>query len=122
MGGKVWTVKEERIFWTSIIPNSPKRIGIDKVMRTEKSWAQLVHQMEHMMGSDARRTYTALMLCKSFPHFPSISSVELTRRSAVEHYFQNAICRRFSPNATSFISEYLRKAGRSSHHLTPISL
>lgn len=73
MGGKLWTQAEERIFWTVIIPQSPKRVGIDQ-HNDERSWEQLVNVMNKAMldatgeTDEAKlpRKYTKLSLCK-FP-------------------------------------------------------
>ena len=66
MGGKVWTEKEERMFWLQIIPQSPKRAGTDKA-NPEKSWKELAKEMQARLGPNAQRKYTALMLCMFHP-------------------------------------------------------
>ena len=63
MGGKVWTEKEEKMFWLQIVPQSPKRIGADKA-NPEKSWKDLAKEMQPRLGDDSKRKYTALMLCR----------------------------------------------------------
>lgn len=66
MGGKVWSLLEERVFWNYIVTQSPKRVGIDRA-NPEKSWAQLAPEMARRMGTDARRDYTELGLCTFNP-------------------------------------------------------
>lgn len=64
MGGKYWSVDEERYFWRIAIPFSPKRLGINKG-NLGKSWEQLADDMQRAFGEDAPREYTGTMLCKS---------------------------------------------------------
>ncbi|KAM7197998.1 hypothetical protein V8F33_005265 [Rhypophila sp. PSN 637] len=89
MGGKVWSVDEERCFWTQIIPRSQKRVGVDKA-NAQKSWDDLAKDMKELMGIQGRREYTPLGL--------------------FEHFFQNAVKKRFSPNAGRFAREYISRA------------
>ncbi|KAJ8131287.1 hypothetical protein O1611_g2341 [Lasiodiplodia mahajangana] len=93
MGGRVWSTYEERCFWRSVVSQSPKRAG-DDISRPEKSWAELAHEMQVMMGNNARREYTSTML--------------------FEHYFQNVEGQRHSPNAVPYVLEYLAKRGKLS--------
>ncbi|KAI0023531.1 hypothetical protein F4780DRAFT_786247 [Xylariomycetidae sp. FL0641] len=86
MGGKVWTAAEERYFWRTVIPQSPKRLGVDRA-RPEMSWAQLARTMQIAMGEEAKRIYTSTML--------------------FEHYFQNIESGHWSPNATSYVMSYV---------------
>jgi len=73
MGGKLWTQTEERIFWTIIIPRSPKRVGIDQ-HNDECTWEYLVNVMNSEMLRATEETdvdklprkYTKLSLC-TFP-------------------------------------------------------
>lgn len=63
MVGAQWSLEEERCFWQRIIPISPSRAGIDVAVRDENKWKELVPLMERWMGEEARRKYTAQMLC-----------------------------------------------------------
>ncbi|KIH88525.1 hypothetical protein SPBR_07234 [Sporothrix brasiliensis 5110] len=87
MGGKVWSEEEERVFWTEIIPSSKKRQLYSRPSREPHGWESLRKVMQDRMGSLARRTYTALML--------------------YEHFFQNCVLERFSPNAARFVRSYI---------------
>ncbi|KAK2027276.1 hypothetical protein LX32DRAFT_674239 [Colletotrichum zoysiae] len=87
MGGKVWSVDEERVFWRIIVPQSQKRIATGPTHT--KTWEDLAPLMQSLMGVDAKRTYTHLGL--------------------FEHFFQNIDKGRISPNASVFVREY-RKA------------
>ncbi|KAM7221115.1 hypothetical protein V8F06_003500 [Rhypophila decipiens] len=89
MGGKVWSVEEERCFWTQIISRSQKRVGVDKA-NAQKSWDDLAKDMKEIMGPQGRRDYTPLGL--------------------FEHFFQNAVKKRFSPHAGRFAREYITRA------------
>lgn len=62
MGGKVWSIEEERIFWEEIIPCSPNAAN---PAARKLSWKQCVDLMRERIGSNARRDYTVTMLCKS---------------------------------------------------------
>jgi hypothetical protein len=62
MGGKVWTLEEERYFWKVVVPSSAKRKGIH-LSNPEQKWSDLATKMQHDMGDKAKRTYTPLMLC-----------------------------------------------------------
>lgn len=78
MGGKVWTEKEEKMFWLNIVPQSPKRAGADKV-NPEKSWKDLALEMQARLANNAQRKYTALMLCESRSHLHLASVLFPTR-------------------------------------------
>lgn len=73
MGGKLWTALEEQIFWTVVVPQSQRRIGLDE-HNVELSWEELVEVMNKAMlealGEDdiakLPRKYTKLSLCKFF--------------------------------------------------------
>ncbi|TKW50388.1 hypothetical protein CTA1_11582 [Colletotrichum tanaceti] len=84
MGGKVWSVDEERVFWRVIVPQSQKRIGTGPAH--VKNWEQLAPLMQSIMGLKAKRKYTHLGL--------------------FEHFFQNIEKSRISPNAGIFVREY----------------
>ncbi|KAM7198066.1 hypothetical protein V8F20_006311 [Naviculisporaceae sp. PSN 640] len=90
MGGKVWSKEEEDCFWNWIIPQSTKRLGVDRANGQPKSWEELRKIMKARMGDDARREYTDLGL--------------------FEHFFQNAIKERYSPNALSYAKKYVERA------------
>lgn len=67
MGGKVWSDKEEQVFWEVIITQSP--IAADP--KDQKlSWEQCSKAMQRTMEDEARREYTGSMLCKSMPPRP----------------------------------------------------
>ncbi|EFX04348.1 yhr100cp-like protein [Grosmannia clavigera kw1407] len=89
MGGKVWSDEEERVFWSEIVPTSSKRHLLAKPYTDDaKGWESLRKVMQASMGRRARRKYTALML--------------------YEHYFQNSVLERFSPNAARYVRDYIR--------------
>ncbi|WQF79620.1 hypothetical protein CDEST_04634 [Colletotrichum destructivum] len=91
MGGKVWSVDEERVFWRVIVPQSQKRIGNGPAH--VKNWEQLAPLMQSIMGIKAKRTYTHLGL--------------------FEHFFQNIEKSRVSPNAGIFVREYQNAVKRA---------
>jgi hypothetical protein len=64
MGGKIWSVQEERYFWQVVIPRSAKRVGTSQAGLREKSWAELAQDMKSAMGDNRRREYTGTMLCE----------------------------------------------------------
>ena len=127
MGGKYWSQEEEDYFWRVAIASSPKRIGVDRA-RPEKPWPDLAEDMQRALGEGARRQYTGLMLCKPIPHHRSGSrgqrtpvllyfalfsvSTTLTSLPTVEHWFQNIITGRVSPNAGLHVYEYNQRRGR----------
>ncbi|KAL2019613.1 hypothetical protein VTK56DRAFT_9428 [Thermocarpiscus australiensis] len=86
MGGKVWSKEEEEVFWTRMMPQSPKRLGADIDRYQEKSWYWIANQMTQIMGEKARRKYTHL--------------------GVFEHYFQNTVLGRFSPNCGKLPLKY----------------
>ncbi|KAK1984252.1 hypothetical protein LZ30DRAFT_712067 [Colletotrichum cereale] len=90
MGGKVWSIQEERVFWRIIVPQSQKRIGTGPAHT--KTWEELAALMQSLMGVDAKRTYTHLGL--------------------FEHFFQNIDKSRISPNAGFFVREYQQAVNR----------
>ncbi|ERT02228.1 hypothetical protein HMPREF1624_00526 [Sporothrix schenckii ATCC 58251] len=96
MGGKVWSEEEERVFWTEIIPSSKKRQLYSRPSREPHGWESLRKVMQDRMGSLARRTYTALML--------------------YEHFFQNCVLERFSPNAARFVRSYIANERLTTGH------
>ncbi|ROT39273.1 hypothetical protein SODALDRAFT_323684 [Sodiomyces alkalinus F11] len=91
MGGKHWSLQEEEVFWTCVVPRSSKRIVRDPCV-PEMSWDKLVGVMEAEMAArniPPRRQYTGLSL--------------------FEHFFLNIDQRHFSPNARRFAQRYLRQ-------------
>ena len=64
MGGKTWSAEEEEVFWTKMMPHSPKRIGDDIENNEEQSWGLIAQKMQTIMGPDARRKYTSLSVCE----------------------------------------------------------
>ncbi|KAK0728154.1 hypothetical protein B0T26DRAFT_672735 [Lasiosphaeria miniovina] len=99
MGGKVWSKEEEKIFWRDIIPFSPKRLGIDRA-NPEKTWTALAVDMTEIMneiqadsGEEPRRNYTYLR--------------KLT--VPVEHFFQNARNKNYSPFAHYYARRYIEQ-------------
>ncbi|KDN65084.1 hypothetical protein CSUB01_04959 [Colletotrichum sublineola] len=91
MGGKVWSVNEERVFWRIIVPQSQKRIGTGPA--PTKTWEELALLMQSLMGVDSKRTYSHLSL--------------------FEHFFQNIDKARVSPNAGVFVHEYQQAVNRT---------
>ncbi|OAA54283.1 hypothetical protein SPI_08902 [Niveomyces insectorum RCEF 264] len=90
MGGKFWSVDEERVFWTQIVPVFRRQQLADtSSAKDARGWEALCKVMQTAMGESARRTYTALML--------------------YEHFFQNSVMKRFSPNAGRFVRAYIRR-------------
>lgn len=60
MGGKTWSRQEERFFWKTIIPQSPKAVKpADRI----HDWEVCAEIMQREMGVNARRKYSKLMLC-----------------------------------------------------------
>ncbi|KAK2067909.1 hypothetical protein P8C59_001608 [Phyllachora maydis] len=95
MGGKVWSAEEEKYFWEHVIPYSTKRVGTDRSAHREKDWTALAAQMQQSLGVDARRAYSAIAL--------------------FEHYFKNAVQKKFSPNAVTYVNRYLKKGEQHNH-------
>ncbi|KAK4242256.1 hypothetical protein C8A03DRAFT_29517 [Achaetomium macrosporum] len=87
MGGKIWSKEEENIFWTELMPHSPKRLGADYRNNKEKGWDWVASEMAKRM-SVRRRQYTGL--------------------SVYEHYFLNAYQSKFSPNVGKLCIPYWR--------------
>ncbi|KAK3308735.1 uncharacterized protein B0T15DRAFT_551047 [Chaetomium strumarium] len=87
MGGKIWSVEEEQIFWKDLIPHSPKRLDEDFHNNKEKPWAWVAAEMSKRV-TVPRRKYTGL--------------------GVYEHYFLNAYQARFSPNVGQLAVPYWR--------------
>jgi hypothetical protein len=66
MGGKTWSLEEEKTFWRFIVPQSPKAA---KRCDRLKDWDQCASIMQWKTGKNARRTYTKLMLCMQLAAF-----------------------------------------------------
>lgn len=62
MGGKTWSRQEERFFWRTIVPQSPKAV---KPSDRVHDWKVCAEIMQQEMGMNARRKYSKLMLCAS---------------------------------------------------------
>lgn len=74
MGGKHWSVQEEEVFWTCVVPQSVKRLTNDSSV-PPMSWDQLVGVMEAEMAArnhPPRRQYTGLGLC-TLSFIPAVS-------------------------------------------------
>ncbi|KAL6701012.1 hypothetical protein J3F84DRAFT_137221 [Trichoderma pleuroticola] len=88
MGGKTWSKQEERFFWKTIVPQSPKAVKpADRI----HDWKVCAEIMQREMGANARRKYSKLML--------------------FEHYFQNVQTGHKSPCAREFVVEHKRELG-----------
>lgn len=88
MGGKTWSRQEERFFWKTIVPQSPKAVKpADRI----HDWKACAEIMQREMGVNARRKYSKLML--------------------FEHYFQNVQTGHKSPCAREFVVEHKRELG-----------
>ncbi|PTB42159.1 uncharacterized protein TrAFT101_008740 [Trichoderma asperellum] len=85
MGGKTWSRQEERFFWRTIVPQSPKAV---KPSDRVHDWKVCAEIMQQEMGVNARRKYSKLML--------------------FEHYFQNVQTGHKSPCAREFVVEHKR--------------
>ncbi|KAH7318400.1 hypothetical protein B0I35DRAFT_512026 [Stachybotrys elegans] len=83
MGGKTWSVEEEKYFWTAVIPRSPKAV---KVEQRELDWHQCAKMMQKGMGRGSRREYNHNLL--------------------FEHYFQNMKVGHRSPKAGRFVQQH----------------
>ncbi|KAL7937106.1 hypothetical protein V8C35DRAFT_215735 [Trichoderma chlorosporum] len=88
MGGKTWSKQEERFFWKTIVPQSPKAVKPSDRIHDWKNCAEI---MQQAMGANARRKYSKLML--------------------FEHYFQNVQTGHRSPCAREFVMEHKRELG-----------
>ncbi|KAG6356562.1 hypothetical protein INS49_014435 [Diaporthe citri] len=107
MGGKVWSKREEAIFWLILAILFPPGLhqetkGVKKGRSDiHKSWEPFPEMMnrywrEKYPGEDPPRKYTAV--------------------SMYEHYFQNFVQGKLSPNAKPFVEEYkarLKKAAEN---------
>ncbi|EGR49485.1 uncharacterized protein TRIREDRAFT_106219 [Trichoderma reesei QM6a] len=100
MGGKTWSKQEERFFWKTIVPQSPKAVKPSDRVHDWKACAEI---MQREMGTNARRKYSKLML--------------------FEHYFQNVQTGHRSPCAREFVVEHKRELGefRKGQMLDPMA-
>ncbi|KAH7152163.1 hypothetical protein B0J13DRAFT_256796 [Dactylonectria estremocensis] len=86
MGGKVWTEKEEQVFWEAIVPLSSN--AADPTQQSI-SWDECAELMQQRMGDQARRVYTSTML--------------------YEHHYQSIKLGNKPAKARGFITEHLRQ-------------
>jgi hypothetical protein len=85
MVGKVWSVDEERHFWTVAMASSPKRVGVDRA-RPERSWIELAGHMQRALAERARRQYTGTMMCKSSHFLYYMSSLGIYIPGKIFHF------------------------------------
>ncbi|KAH7165910.1 hypothetical protein EDB81DRAFT_267240 [Dactylonectria macrodidyma] len=86
MGGKVWTEKEEQVFWEAIIPLSANAAD---PLQQSLGWDECAELMQERMGDQARRQYTSTML--------------------YEHHYQSIKLGNKPAKARGFITEHLRQ-------------
>jgi hypothetical protein len=60
MGGKTWSMEEERFFWQVIVPQSPQAVAESD---RRQSWESCAAIMQREMGKKRLRDYTRTMLC-----------------------------------------------------------
>jgi hypothetical protein len=60
MGGKTWSMEEERFFWQVIVPQSPQAVAESD---RRHSWESCAAIMQREMGKQRLRDYTRTMLC-----------------------------------------------------------
>lgn len=112
MGGKTWSKLEERFFWKTIVPQSPKAVKPSDRIHDWKACAEI---MQREMGVNARRKYSKLMLCASYGSTTTFLHTYLLTNvphpSKVEHYFQNVQTGHKSPCAREFVVEHKRELG-----------
>ena len=82
MGGKTWSLEEEKLFWIQMIPQSCKRLGEDIEKNEERPWEWIAQEMQMRMGPNARRKYTYLCICE-YSNFvlPAQDTLRHRRRS-----------------------------------------
>ncbi|KAK7730395.1 hypothetical protein SLS53_009014 [Cytospora paraplurivora] len=95
MGGKRWTAEEESIFWREIARSAPTGSAVkgkkgDKA-QAQTSWRPLVKRMKRRM----KEVYPNMEAMRKYTTF-----------SCYEHYFQNYVQGKCSPNAGPYIAEY----------------
>ncbi|KAK1253500.1 hypothetical protein MKX07_001577 [Trichoderma sp. CBMAI-0711] len=122
MGGKTWSKQEERFFWKTIVPQSPKAVKPSDRVHDWKACAEI---MQRELGTNARRKYSKLMLCASYRSTTSPLNLILIDApiSPVEHYFQNVQTGHRSPCAREFVVEHKRELGefRKGQMLDPMA-
>ncbi|ROW11672.1 hypothetical protein VPNG_05626 [Cytospora leucostoma] len=95
MGGKRWTAEEESIFWRDIARSAPTSSTVKgkkgEKARARTSWRPLVKRMKRRMKE---------------VHPNMVARREYTTFSCYEHYFQNYIQGKCSPNAGPYVAEY----------------
>ncbi|KAH6611268.1 hypothetical protein Trco_001288 [Trichoderma cornu-damae] len=97
MGGKTWSKQEERFFWRTIVPQSPKAVRpSDRIY----DWKVCAEIMQREMGASARRKYSKLML--------------------FEHYFQNVQTGHKSPCAREFVLEHKRELAQAQQRIRTV--
>ncbi|KAF4345238.1 hypothetical protein FBEOM_740 [Fusarium beomiforme] len=96
MGGKNWSIDEERMLWEVVVPRSVAAANPDhRVM----DWEQCAQFMNERAGGIALRKYTKNML--------------------YEHHYQNIIKGGSSPNARPFVDRHLRYVEWYKNHRSP---
>ncbi|EXK45596.1 hypothetical protein FOXG_07833 [Fusarium oxysporum f. sp. lycopersici 4287] len=96
MGGKTWSVDEERMLWEVVVPRSVAAANpADRGM----SWEQCAQYMNDNAGDIAQRNYTKNML--------------------YEHHYQNIVKGGSSPNAGPFVERHLRLIEWYKNHRSP---
>ncbi|KAK7708591.1 hypothetical protein SLS64_006693 [Diaporthe eres] len=97
MGGKVWSEREEMIFWRIVARRCPP--GLDQESKSVKKGRSDIHDSwdfaPGMMNQIWRETYPG----EDPPR-------EYTKVSLYEHLFQNSVQGKLSPNAKQFVEEY----------------
>ncbi|CCT67130.1 uncharacterized protein FFUJ_13317 [Fusarium fujikuroi IMI 58289] len=96
MGGKTWSIDEERMLWEVVVPRSVAAANpVDRRM----SWEQCAKYMNDNAGDIAQRNYTKNML--------------------YEHHYQNIVKGGSSPNAGPFVERHLRLIEWYKNHRSP---
>ena len=62
MVGKQWTSEEEDYFWDTIIPKSPKALGVSAMLGKTMSWVELAIEMNRVFDR-SYRTYNEQLMC-----------------------------------------------------------
>jgi hypothetical protein len=102
MGGKTWSVDEERMLWEVVVPRSVAAANpADRGM----SWEQCAQYMNDNAGDIAQRNYTKNMLCELPMRFQYLLRFLLTLID--EHHYQNIVKGGSSPNAGPFVERHL---------------
>ncbi|KAF4442914.1 hypothetical protein FACUT_1737 [Fusarium acutatum] len=96
MGGKTWSVDEERMLWEVVVPRS---VAAANPADRRMSWEQCAQYMNDNAGGIAQRNYTKNML--------------------YEHHYQNIVKGGSSPNAGPFVERHLRLIEWYKNHRSP---